>query len=395
MLQAVFEGRRGLPGEAFVDEDWFAAEAAALVAAQWMCIALDDDVRAPGDLYPVVLAGLPLVVARGDDGVVRVFHNVCSHRGAVLVDEPLCGAKSITCPDHQWRYGTDGALEHTPHAGGFKVHRAPEAPHEQLGLTPVRSVSWNGFVFVNLSGTAVDFAEHIRPTAARLAPVDFSLFRHDREVERSYTVHSNCKTIVENFVESYHVPQVHPELQRFNPMSAHFQILGGAAYAGQGGTAYGASDNPQPMPGADLPTMPGISSQSWSYESLCAFPNLVIAPIENMTFVVLALPQSAGVTTERLLFFFYGDEAMTDAHREGRADVARSIVQVNDEDIRIVESCQRGRRSPAFVGGVFMPKQETTSLLVQQIVAGRLLQHLGDDVDFSGLAVGDIFHELA
>ena len=395
LLRDVFAGRRGFPSEAFVDEAWFATEAAALVTSQWMCIALEDDVARPGDLHPMELAGMPLVVARGADGVVRVFHNVCSHRGAMLVEQPQCGAKSITCPYHQWRYGTDGMLEHTPHAGGFRVHQAPEAPHEHLGLAAVRSRCWNGFVFVDVSGTALDFDEHIRPTAERLAPVDFDLFRHDRANDRAYTVHANWKTIVENFVESYHVPQVHPELQRFNPMSAHFQILGGAAYAGQGGTAYGASDNPQPMPGADLPTMPGITAQSWSYESLYAFPNFVIAPIENMTFVLLALPQSAGVTLERLCFFFYGDEAMTDAHREGRADVASAIVQVNDEDIRIVESCQRGRRSPAFTGGTFLPKQEATSLLVQQMVAARLLQHLGVDVDLSTLPVCDIFHELA
>jgi len=213
LLQDVSAGRRGLPSEAIIGEAWFAAEAEALVASQWMCIALEDDVPQSGGLYPMALAGMPLVVARGHDGVVRVFHNVCGHRGAMLVEAAQCGARSITCPYHQWRYAIDGALEHTPHAGGFRVHHAPEAPHDQLGLTPVRSECWNGFVFVDMSGTAVDFDEHIRPTADRLAPVDFTLFRHDREIDGSYTVHANCKTIVEHFVESYHVPQVHPELQ--------------------------------------------------------------------------------------------------------------------------------------------------------------------------------------
>ncbi|MFZ4811076.1 MAG: aromatic ring-hydroxylating oxygenase subunit alpha [Ilumatobacteraceae bacterium] len=395
LLRDVFDGRRGLPREAFVDEAWFAEEVDALVVRQWMCIAIEDDVAEPGDVHPVVMAGIPLLVTRGHDHVIRVLHNVCSHRGAKLVEEPACGVGALTCPYHQWRYGLDGTIEHTPHAGGFRIHQAPEAPHDRLGLTAVRTACWNGFIFVDVSGKALDFEEHIRPTAERLAPVDFSLLRHDRVNERSYVVESNWKTIVENFVESYHVPQVHPELQRFNPMSAHFQILGGAAYAGQGGTAYGASDNPQPMPGDDLPTMPGITAQSWSYESLYAFPNLVIAPIENMTFVLLALPESAGVTSERLLFFFYGDESLTDRHQSGRDDVARAIVQVNDEDIRIVEACQRGRRSPAFVGGVFMPAQEATSLLVQQMIAGRLLEHLGDDVDYSSLIIGDVFHERA
>lgn len=395
LLRDVFAGGRGLPSAAFVDERWFAAEVESLVAPHWMCIAIADDVAEPGDLHPVTLAGMPLLVTRGRDGDVRVFHNVCSHRGTQLVDAPQCGASRITCPYHQWMFGLDGTLEHTPHAGGFRVHTAPEIDKNAHGLRQVRSAVWNGFVFIDLSGTAIPFDDHIRPTAERLAPVDFSLIRHDRALDTDYVLQSNWKIIVENFVESYHVPQVHPDLQKFNPMSAHFQIVGGPHYTGQGGTAYGAADNPEPMPGEDLPKMQGLVDQPWSYESLYAFPNFVIAPIENMLFVLLAYPQSAGVTTERLLFFFYGDESMTEAHAPGRAHVADAIVQVNSEDIRIVEACQRGRRSPAFVGGVFLPQQELTSLVTQQTVAGRMLEHLGETVDWSTLPFVDVYHDLA
>ncbi len=325
----MFARRRGLPSAAFVDERWFAAEVESLVVPSWMCVALADDVAEPGDLHPLTLAGMPLVMTRGRDREVRVFHNVCSHRGSQLVEAPQCGVSRITCPYHQWMFGLDGALEHTPHAGGFRVHSAPEIDKNAHSLRQVRSEVWNGFVSIDLSGAAIPFHDHIRPTAERLAPVDFSLLRHDRALDADYVLQSNWKVIVENFVESYHVPQVHPELQKFNPMSAHFQIVGGPHYTGQGGTAYGASDNPEPMPGEDLPKMQGLVERPWSYESLYAFPNFVIAPVENMLFVLLAFPQAAGVTTERLLFFFYGDESMTDAHAAGRAHVADAIVRVN------------------------------------------------------------------
>lgn len=89
---------------------------------------------------------------------------------------------------------------------------------------------------------------------------------------------------MENFVENYHVPAVHPELREFNPMAAHFQILGGAAYAGQGGTAYGSADNSAPMPGKDLPAMQSLVAQPFSYGSLYVFPNLILVPTENMMF---------------------------------------------------------------------------------------------------------------
>jgi choline monooxygenase len=188
---------------------------------------------------------------------------------------------------------------------------------------------------------------------------------------------------------------VHPELQKFNPMSAHFQILGGAAYAGQGGTAYGSADNPAPMPGDDLPLMQTLVAQPFSYESLYVFPNLILAPIQNMMFSIIVYPVAAGVTVERIAFFFFTDESLSEQHRCGREAVAQAILQVNNEDIEIVQSCQRGRHSPAFAGGVFMRNQEATSLLVQRVFAGRLLEQLGAEVDFSTLPIEDIFHELA
>ena len=395
MLREVFAGRRGLPAAAFIDEQHFAEEMRLLMGRHWVCLGFEHDVARAGDLYPLVFAGMPLLMVRDNAGELRVFHNVCSHRGAVLVDEPKCGAARITCPYHRWMYGLDGALEHTHHVGGFRVHVTPEADPSQLGLAPIATRVWNGYVFVDLSGEAGSFDDYIRPTADRMAPVDFDIIRHDRAFDATFELQSNWKIIVENFVESYHVPQVHPELQKFNPMSAHFQILGGAAYAGQGGTAYGSADNAAPMPGDDLPLMDTLVAQPFSYESLYVFPNLILAPVQNMMFSIVVYPVSAGVTVERIAFFFYTDESLTEQHREGRQAVAEAILQVNNEDIAIVESCQRGRHSPAFTGGVFVRNQEATSLLVQRMFAGRLLEQLGAEVDLATLPMEDIYHELA
>ena len=394
MLTEVFAGQRGLPAAAFIDERYFGEEMRLLMGRHWVCIGFEHDVARAGDLHPLVFAGMPLLMARDTEGELRVFHNVCSHRGAVLVDEPQCGAARITCPYHRWMYGLDGALQHTHHVGGFRVHVTPEADPEQLGLTPIATHVWNGYVFIDLSASAGPFDDYIRPTADRMAPVDWDIVRHDPAFDATFELRSNWKIIVENFVESYHVPQVHPELQRFNPMSAHFQVLGGAAYAGQGGTAYGSADNPVPMPGNDLPLMDTLVARPFSYESLYVFPNLIMAPVQNMMFSIVVHPVSAEVTVERIAFFFYTDESLTEPHRAGREAVAEATLRVNTQDIEIVESCQRGRHSPAFAGGVFMTNQEATSLLVQRVFAGRMLEQAGVDVDFSTLPVEDIHHEL-
>jgi choline monooxygenase len=395
LLRAVFRGERGLPGAWFHDEARFAAEVAALLHDGWACAGFAHDAAAPGDVHPVELAGLPLLLVRDRDGRLRVFHNVCRHRGAELVREPAGALHRLTCPYHQWSYGLDGSLVHTPHAGGYRLHVTPEADVGALGLREVRSATWLGCVFVDVGGRAAPFEQWLAPAAERIERVvDASLLRHDPDGDARFEVAANWKAIVENYVESYHVPPVHPALQSFNPMAAHYQILGGASYVGQGGTAYGAASNPRPMPGDALPTMPGLVAAPFDYEGLWIAPNLIVTPLLNATYLMVLDPVAAGRTHERFAFFFYGDEAMASHHADGRRAVRDAIRVVNDEDIAIVESCQRGRRSPAFTGGVFLTRQEATSLLVQRIVAARLLAASGEDVDATTLPVADVFHDL-
>ena len=119
---------------------------------------------------------------------------------------------------------------------------------------------------------------------------------------------------------------------------------------------------------------------------------LILAPVEHSSRCVY---RSRLVRGARIAFYFYTDESLTERHREGRTAVADAILQVNNEDIAIVESCQRGRHSPTFAGGVFMTNQEATSLLVQRVFAGRLLEQLGAEVDVAMLPIQDIYHELA
>jgi choline monooxygenase len=151
-------------------------------------------------------------------------------------------------------------------------------------------------------------------------------------------------------------------------MSSHYQILGGHAYLGQGGTGYEGDR----VSGTSLPLMRGMENYS-RYEALAIFPNLILSPLPDVTFAILLLPDSAGHTRERVEFFYVGEAALLDTHEAARRAGAEFIASVNTEDVRIVESVQRGRSSPAFTGGQFAPAQEATSLQFQKMVAARLL----------------------
>jgi choline monooxygenase len=364
---ALLERDRGLPGRYFTDDSIFQLERRAVFESSWMCIGLSTDVPSKGDLFPVTVFGQPLLILR-DDTTLRVVHNVCSHRGAMLVEASAHGGPRIVCPYHSWAYKLDGELVSTPHVGGADQHSCANLDRKRLGLRAVRSFEWAGHVFVNLSGAAPPFAEWIRPVAERFGCIEWADLRRDASLARQLDVAANWKIIVENFVESYHVPWVHKALNAVNPMSLHYQILGGHSYLGQGGTGY----QPEQVAGIALPFMKSPADSS-RYEALAVFPNLILSPLPDITFSIVLLPESAQRTRERVEFFYVGDEALEDRYRTGRGRGAEFITSVNAEDVKIVETVQRGRHSPAFSGGQFADAQEATSLQFQKMVAARIL----------------------
>jgi phenylpropionate dioxygenase-like ring-hydroxylating dioxygenase large terminal subunit len=364
---ALLERDQGLPGRYFTDETFHHLERQKIFENSWMCIGLSADAPAKGDLVPLNVFDHPLLIVR-DDAILRVFHNVCSHRGSTLVETPAHGRPRIVCPYHSWTYKLNGTLVATPHVGGADQHVCPQLSEERLGLRSIRAVEWAGHIFVNLSGAAPAFADWIRPVAERFRSIDWSALRRDPAFARNLEVAANWKLIVENFVESYHLPWVHKALNAVNPMAMHYQILGGHSYLGQGGTDY----RPERIAGAALPCSSWNSDPS-SYEALAVFPNLILSPLADMTFSIIVLPEAAQRTRERIEFFFVGDEALSEKFAAARRNAAEFVTAVNAEDIGIVESVQRGRRSPAFVGGQFAHAQEATSMQFQKIVAARLL----------------------
>lgn len=108
----------GLPRDLYIDPAFHELERDTVLASTWYRVGLARDVPAPGDLLPYDLGGIPLLLARDRDGVVRAFHNVCSHRGVQLVSERRQVRHAIACPYHAWTYGLDGCLLRRPRFHG-------------------------------------------------------------------------------------------------------------------------------------------------------------------------------------------------------------------------------------------------------------------------------------
>jgi choline monooxygenase len=364
---ALLEHNQGLPGRHFTDPAAFDQERTTVFTHAWVCVGLSADTPQHGDMRPQTVLGHPLLLVR-DREALRVFHNVCSHRGAPLLEASAHGRARIVCPYHSWTYKLDGDLVSTPHVGGAGRHACDAIQSRELGLRLVRSAEWAGHVFIDLSGAAPAFEEWIRPVAQRFNGIDWSLLRRDPAASLQLEVAANWKIIVENFVESYHLPWVHKELQSVNPMAQHFQILGGHSYLGQGGNAYEGDR----MTSAALPRMPSLAGGT-RYESLAIFPNLILVPLADMSFSIIMLPEAVDRTHERVEFCFVGDAALGDEFIADRRKAVEFIAKVNAEDVAIVEAVQRGRHSIAFTGGQFSHAQEATSLQFQKILACHIL----------------------
>ena len=358
----------GLPREAYTNPEFFEIERDQVLAATWVCVGITDDLPHPGDLLPYDFAGIPLLLLRDKAGGIRSFHNVCSHRGVQLVAEPRNSRGGITCPYHAWTYGLDGRLLRRPRFCGEP--RCPDDVFDPvaLGLQAVRCESWHHLIFVNLDGKAPPLADYVQPLATRWADRDFALLRHGGEGLK-FEIRANWKLVIENYVERYHLPSVHPALNRYSAVDHSFQIIGEGLYSGVGSTGYA----PPPVGDAALPGFPGLSPDTKHIaEYVALFPNVMLGCMYDHFYAFILQPLAQDFTRERFDFFFVGDEAMQPQFAAAREDcVARRHV-INGEDIDIVERLQIGRASPAMTGGVFSAALENTTHNFQKTLLLRL-----------------------
>ena len=152
---------------------------------------------APGSFIAREAAGIPILVVRGEDGVVRAFQNVCRHRGMRVATGSGC-TRAFVCGYHGWTYTLDGRLRHIPHEEGF-----PGVVKAEHGLTSLHVAERNGVVFV--AQRAAANAEELAELPELIAPDQKLHAMSARETE------ANWKIVLEGFLEGYHIRATHPE----------------------------------------------------------------------------------------------------------------------------------------------------------------------------------------
>jgi len=367
----------GLPNIAYTGEAYFRYERDAVLARTWAGIAFTDTIPERPFAQPVEFMGLPLLVVRDRHGTLRVFHNVCSHRGMKLIAEPTEVRGVITCRYHCWSYAANGELKATPHIGGVDQHHCSGFENSRHGLKPVRSAVFMGVLFVNLSGDAPDFEEHAAELARRagqlVGAAGWSQFHPGASDARlGLSARCNWKLAVENYCEAYHLPWVHPELNSYSRLADHYCFLGDN-FAGQGSRAYRGSD----IAGTHLPRLaawPADRIHVAEYPTL--YPNVLLGLQADHAFAILLIPEAADRTREELRIFYVGEGATQDAYRACRAATLSAWRIVFEQDLPAIEQMQIGRASPGYDGGVFSPAMDTATHHFHSWVARALAARL-------------------
>jgi len=129
----------GLPNQAYTSAGFIEYERDHVLGSSWAGLWFASDLPKKGTVKPVDFMGLPLLITRNKSDQIKVFHNVCSHRGTKLVREEMVVQGALRCPYHSWSYSLDGELKGTPHIGGVGQHKVEGFNLCDHGLKPVRS----------------------------------------------------------------------------------------------------------------------------------------------------------------------------------------------------------------------------------------------------------------
>ena len=320
-----------LPARYYVGEAMLAMEQRAVFARSWQLVAHQGQLAEPGDHVVEQVGHVPVIVVRGQDGVLRGFVNVCRHRAGPLA---LCngkGARALHCKYHGWTYTLEGQLRSAPEMQG-----AADFDVADIRLPPIRVHEWQGLVFVALDDAVPPFGEVYGGIAERIAPIDLSAMRYLRR--DSYEIDCNWKVYVDNFLEGYHLPHVHPGLSK---------VLDYRAYDTELFDWYSLQSSP-------LRNSTAIYGDGEAFYYF-VYPNVMlnIMPGRLQTNRILPL----GPDRCRVEFDYY--YAQDDAAQARIAADQEFSDEVQQEDIAICVAVQKGLTSGTYEAGRLCPKRES------------------------------------
>jgi choline monooxygenase len=344
-----------IPAPWYTDARLFELEKQSVFANSWQLAARIDQLQAPGDFVTTEVAGAPVVVVRGEDHQVRAFFNVCRHHAAAVMTEPQGNSPQMRCPYHGWTYSLSGELKGTP-----DFSDVCDFARSEHGLVPVDVASWEHWVFVRLSpddnkaGLEDSFGADLIKQISELNPSRLRWFE-----QRSYLIECNWKVFIDNYLDGgYHVPHLHQGLD---------SVLDYSKYTIENGTRFCLQSSPM-VASADHDDVSAVRTGAraryyWIY------PNLMINCYEGVMDTNLVRPLAVNRTEVVFDFYFADVSEAARAHNLASVEIGDRIQQ---EDLDICKSVQRGLQSRAYHAGRLSVRREAGEHLFHRLLHADL-----------------------
>ena len=367
----------GLPNECYTSKEYTKIERKKLFEDKWVVIGVASSLPNEGDAKPFDLLGLPILIVRNKNKKIKVFHNICSHRGVKLVNEAGKIKNVIRCPYHSWSYNLDGDLIATPHIGGMNKHQSKNFKKSNSNLKEIRSFVWLDLIMININNNEISFEDYIKPLSNRwnkFWPLDDrKLIKHSNDYGYfKLTAKCNWKFAIENYCESYHLPWVHPGLNSYSKIEDHYHIQGlPNRFAGQGTVVY----NPRLKGKEKFPCFPNWPKNKENVaEYVALFPNVMLGIHKDHFYSYWLEPIDHEQTLEHMEIYYVGEEAaLSKKFKSLRKQNHRLWEDIQKEDVDIIQRMQIGRNSPVYNGGNFSPIMDNPTHHFHKWVATNLV----------------------
>ncbi len=201
-----------IPTSLYHDPDRWQLEVDRIFKRLPLALGFSCELRMPGDYRALEVVGVPVLMVRGGEGEVRAFVNMCSHRGAIIVDEGAGRSRGFRCPYHAWSYDLEGRLVSIFDSGNFG-----DIDKSCYGLTPLPATERAGLIWVTLNPrSAVDIDAFLSGYDSVLAALGFE---DAHLIGRQNLDGPNWKVAYDGYRDLYHIPILHRN--SFGPDSAY------------------------------------------------------------------------------------------------------------------------------------------------------------------------------
>lgn len=356
-----------IPAPWYNDERIYDLEMRTVFARSWQLVCRLDQLKEPGRYVTTEIAGEPIVVVRGNDDLLRAFFNVCRHHAATVINEPEGMANQLRCPYHGWTYSLDGKLKGTPDFSAVCNFR-----RSQNSLVSIEVGVWQQWVFVRLepdgrrrspsdgrgqdgNGGLEDFLG--RDLISRIESLDIeSLHWLER---RHYSFDCNWKVFVDNYLDGgYHVPHLHKGLD---------SVLDYSNYLIENGERFCLQSSPIVSAGAEPETGAVRKGDRALYYWI--YPNFMINWYQGAMDTNLVIPR--GIQKTEVIFDFYFPDISAAAGERNRRSIEVGQ-RIQDEDVAICKSVQRGLGSRAYKAGRLSVRREAGEHLFHRLLYADL-----------------------